>query len=166
MFSNLNSPLLVVTQWKSRLTGSQCSEDPAERGSAGRIQIRTSVMKWFLYAISLIWIAVGCCTILYTSQFRSVVRNLVKSVDQKFLSALPFVAGILFLFSASASRYPWFIRLFGLIGIVKGVFIFLNPKGFYDKSVDWCLDSLTDQTHRFYGIITIILGAAVLSWII
>jgi uncharacterized protein YjeT (DUF2065 family) len=90
----------------------------------------------------------------------------VKSVDQKFLSALPFVAGILFLFSASACRYPWFIRLFGLIGIVKGVFIFLNPKGFYDKSVDWCLGSLTDQTHRFYGIITIILGAAVLSWII
>jgi uncharacterized protein YjeT (DUF2065 family) len=123
-------------------------------------------MKWFLYAISLIWIAVGCCAILYTSQFRSVMRNLVKSVDQKFLSALPFVAGILFLVSASASRHPWFIRLFGLIAIIKGVFIFLNPKGFYDKSVDWCLGSLTDQTHRFYGIITIILGSAVLSWII
>ncbi|UCD32257.1 MAG: hypothetical protein JSW04_00780 [Desulfobacterales bacterium] len=123
-------------------------------------------MKWFLYAISVIWIAVGCSTILYTSQFRSVVRNLLKSVDQKFLSTLPFVAGILFLFSTSASRHPWLIRLFGLIGIFKAIFIFLNPKGFYEKSIDYYLDSLTDQTHRFYGIISILLGTAVLSWII
>ena len=123
-------------------------------------------MKWFLYAISVIWIAVGCCTILYTSQSRNVVEKFLKTIDQKFLSILPFIAGILFLFSASASRHPWFIRLFGLIGIIKGVFIFVNPKGIYDKSADWYLNSLTDQTHRFYGIITIILGTAILSWII
>lgn len=123
-------------------------------------------MKWFLYTISVIWIAVGCCAILYTHQSRNIMRNLVRTINQKFLSTLPFIAGVLFLFSASASRHPWFIRLFGLIGIIKGIFIFVNPKGLYDKSVDWYLDSLTDQTYRFYGIITIILGTAVLSWII
>jgi uncharacterized protein YjeT (DUF2065 family) len=123
-------------------------------------------MKWFLYAISVIWIAVGCCTILYTRQYRDVARKLVKNIDQKFLSVLPFIAGMLFLFSASASRHPWFIRLLGLIAIIKGVFIFVNPKDLYDKAADWVLDSLTDQTHRFYGIIAIILGTAILSWII
>ena len=123
-------------------------------------------MKWFLYAISVIWIVAGCCSILYTRQSKNVVRNLVESMEQKFLATLPFIAGLLFLFSASASRHPWVIRLFGLIGIIKGVFIFVNPKGLYDKSIDWYLDSLTDQTHRFYGIIAIILGTAVLSWII
>ena len=123
-------------------------------------------MKWFLYAISIIWIAVGCCIILYTSQTRNVARNLIKNINQKILSTLPFIAGILFLLSASTSRNPWFIRLFGFIGIIKGVFIFFNPRGFHDKLFDWYLNSLTDQTHRFYGIFAIILGTAVLSWII
>lgn len=158
--------MLISVGDKHSIVKLECQPNGDITGKQIVLITRTSAMKWFLYAISLIWVAVGCCMILYTSQFRSVVRNLVKSVNQKILSALPFVAGILFLFSASASRHPWFIRLFGLIGIIKGVFIFFNPKDFYDKSVDWYLGSLTDQTHRFYGIITIILGAAVLSWII
>jgi uncharacterized protein YjeT (DUF2065 family) len=79
---------------------------------------------------------------------------------------LPFIFGILFLFSASATRNPWFIRLIGFMGITKGLFIFINPKGFYDKLSDWYLNSLSDQTHRFYGIFAIILGTAVLSWIL
>ena len=123
-------------------------------------------MRWFLYAISMIWIAAGCCIILYTSQTKNVVKNLIKTIDQKILSTLPFIAGILFLFSAPTSRNPWFIRLFGFIGIIKGVFIFFNPKDLHDKFFDWYFNSLTDQTHRFYGIFTIILGTAVLSWII
>lgn len=28
-------------------------------------------MKWFLYAISVIWIAIGCCTILYNNETRN-----------------------------------------------------------------------------------------------
>jgi uncharacterized protein YjeT (DUF2065 family) len=94
------------------------------------------------------------------------MRNLLKTVDRKLLSILPFIAGVLFLFSAADSRHPWIIRLFGLIGIIKAIFVFVDPKGIYNKSVGWSLDSLTDQTHRFFGIVTIILGTAVLSWII
>jgi len=123
-------------------------------------------MKWFLYVISLIWISVGCCTILYTNETKNIIRSLIKTIDQKILSILPFIFGILFLFSASASRNPWFIRLIGFMGITKGLFIFINPKGFYDKFSDWYLNSLSDQTHRFYGIFVIILGTAVLSWIV
>ena len=123
-------------------------------------------MKWFLYAISLIWISIGCCFIFYTNETKNIIRSLIKTIDQKILSILPFVFGILFLFSASASRNPWFIRLIGFIGITKGLLIFINPKGCYDKFSEWYLNSLSDQTHRFYGIFAIILGTAVLSWIL
>ena len=123
-------------------------------------------MKWFLFAISLIWIAVGCFAILYTDETRNTVRSLTKKMDRKMLSILACIAGILFLFSAPASRFPWIIRLFGLIGIAKGVFIFVNPKGFHDTFFDWYLDSLSNQTHRFYGIVAIIFGTAVMSWIL
>ena len=123
-------------------------------------------MKWFLYAISLIWIAIGCCIILYTSETRKVVKRTLEGTDRRILSVLPFIAGILFLFAASASRNLWFIRCLGLISILKGVVIFLNPKDIHDDITDWYLNSLSDQTHRLFGIITLILGTAVLSWII
>lgn len=123
-------------------------------------------MKWFLYAISLISIAVGCCTILYTNKTLKVVKNVVKGVDLRILSILMFVAGVLFLLSASVCRYPWVIRFLGLWSLIEGVFAFTNPHNLYNKILDWYLDSLSDQTHRLFGIISIIFGIAVLSWIL
>ena len=124
------------------------------------------VMKWFLYAISLIWIAIGCCMILYTSETKNFMERMIKEIDLRILSILPFVAGILFLLSASVCRFPWVIRFIGLMSLVEGVLAFSNPSNLYDKLMDWYLDSISDQTHRLFGIITIILGTAVLSWIL
>jgi len=123
-------------------------------------------MKWFLYAMSLIWIAIGCCIILYTDETKNVMRSIVKEIDLRILSILPFAAGILFLLSASGCRFPWVIRFIGLMSLVEGVLAFSNPSNLYDKLMDWYLDSISDQTHRLFGIITIILGTAVLSWIL
>ena len=123
-------------------------------------------MKWFLYAISLIWITIGCCIILYTGEARKVAKRTLQGTDRRIISILPFIAGILFLFAASASRNSWFIRCIGLISVLKGVVVFLNPKDIHDDIIDWYLNSLSDQTHRFFGIIMLILGTAVLSWIV
>ncbi len=123
-------------------------------------------MQWFLYAMSLIWIAIGCCIILYTDETKDVIRSIVKGVDLRILSILPFVAGVLFLLSASVCHYPWVIRFIGLMSLVEGVLAFFNPSNLYDRLMDWYLDSLSDQTHRLFGTITIILGTAILSWIL
>jgi len=123
-------------------------------------------MKWFLYAISLIWIAAGCCSILYTSETRNVMNRMIKEVDRKLISIVPLIAGILFLFAASASSVPWFIRLIGLMGILKGVFVLVAPSNLYDQVNNWYLKSLSDQAHRLWGIIALILGTAILSWIL
>ncbi len=123
-------------------------------------------MKWFLYAISLISIAAGCCTILYTDETKKTVRSIVKGIGLRILSILMFVVGILFLLSASVCRFPWVIRFLGLWSLIEGVFAFTNPHNLYNKILDWYLDSLSDQTHRLFGIISIIFGTAVLSWIL
>jgi uncharacterized protein YjeT (DUF2065 family) len=123
-------------------------------------------MKWFLYAFSLISIAAGSSAILYTDETKNVGRSIVKSIDLKILSILMFVAGILFLLSASACSYPWIIRFLGLMSLIEGVLAFTNPNNLYNNLVGWYLDSLSDQTHRLFGIITIVLGTAVLSWIL
>ena len=123
-------------------------------------------MKWFLYAISLIWIAAGCCSILYTSETRNVMNRMIKEIDRKLISIVPLIAGILFLFAASASSVPWFIRLIGLMGILKGVFVLVAPSNLYGQVNNWYLNSLSDEADRLWGIIALILGTAILSWIL
>jgi uncharacterized protein YjeT (DUF2065 family) len=123
-------------------------------------------MKWFLYAFSLIYISVGCCSILYTNETKNYVRRIFNNIDQKILSALPFIFGILFILSASATCIPWLFRLIGLMAVIEGVVFFLIPKDLYDKFMDWYLNSLSGQTYRLSGILGIILGTAFLSWIL
>ena len=123
-------------------------------------------MRWFLYAISLFYIAFGCCSILYTNETKNIVKSIISNIDQKILSVLPFLFGILFIFSASTTRIPWLIRLIGLMAFIEGVVFFLIPKDLYDKFMDWYLNSFSDQTYRLSGILGIILGIAFLSWIL
>jgi uncharacterized protein YjeT (DUF2065 family) len=123
-------------------------------------------MRWLLYAFSLIYISVGCCSILYTNETKNYVRRIFNNIDQKILSALPFIFGILFILSASATRIPWLFRLIGLMAVIEGVVFFLIPKDLYEKFMDWYLNSLSDQTYRLSGILGIILGVAFLSWML
>ncbi len=124
------------------------------------------IMKWILYAISLVYISIGCCSILYTNETKNIVKSIFSNIDQKILSALPFIFGILFILSASATRIPWLFRVIGLMAVIEGVVFFLIFKNLYDKFMDWYLNSLSDQTYRLSGILGIILGTAFLSWIL
>jgi len=123
-------------------------------------------MKWILYAISLIWVTYGACAILYTSETRNASHSMFKGIDHKILAVLPAVAGLLLIFAASASRNAWFIRLIGVMGVIKGVFFFANPHNLNDRVLDWFLESISDQGLRLHGIVALILGTAVLSWIL
>jgi uncharacterized protein YjeT (DUF2065 family) len=123
-------------------------------------------MKWFLYAISLIYISIGCCSILYTNETKNIVKSIFSNIDQKILSALPFTLGFLFIISAPATHIPWLFRVIGLMAVFEGVVFFLIPKDLYDKFMNWYLNYLSDQTYRLSGILGIILGTAFLSWIL
>jgi uncharacterized protein YjeT (DUF2065 family) len=122
-------------------------------------------MKWILYIISVLWIVFGSCAILYTASTRRSLKNVIQNFDLKIIAALPLITGLLLLFAASASHYPWFVRLIGLLVIIKGVFIGLNPNKMVDAVNQWYIDTATDQSYRFFGIMFIILGTALLSWV-
>ena len=123
-------------------------------------------MTWFLYTISLLCITIGCCTILYADDSRNVLRNIFDKIDRKILSAFEVVMGILLVVSATASHHSWLIRLIGFMAVIEGVVIFFIPKNLYDELIDWYINSASDQTYRLFGIVTLILGTAVLSWIL
>jgi len=123
-------------------------------------------MAWFLYFISAAWIVIGSCAILYTRETRLATETFLSRIPTQALGAIPFISGILLIMAASAGSHPWIIRIFGVIGLIKGFFIIINPNDLYRKTMDWYLVSLSDQTHRFIGILTVILGTALLSWIL
>jgi uncharacterized protein YjeT (DUF2065 family) len=122
-------------------------------------------MKWFLYAISFLWITAGSLSIIYTTESRNVMKRLFEKTDRKILSVFPAIVGILLFISASWSIHSWFLRMLGIMAVIKGAIIFINPKNLYDEMMNWYLNSLSDQTYRFFGIVMIIIGTAVLSWI-
>jgi len=123
-------------------------------------------MREFLYAYSVLCIGLGSCLVLYTTESRKVLGNMLMGVDRRFLAPLPAVFGILLILAASHARNAGFIRLLGFIGVAEGGFIFANPKGLYEQVSDWLLNSASDQTFRLFGIISLILGTAILSWIL
>ena len=123
-------------------------------------------MSAFLYAISFLCIAIGCCTILYTDETRNFMKRLFNQIDRKFLSVFEVIMGILLLVSATASHQSWLIRLIGLLAVIEGGVILLMPKNLYDELINWYVNSLSDQTYRLFGILSLILGTAMLSWVL
>lgn len=123
-------------------------------------------MEWILYAISLIWVAIGSGTILYTTECRNLIGQLTNGVDRRIVAIPPAVVGILLIISFTASQNRWFVILLGVIAVLKGVFVFVNPKGYYDQCAGWYVNTASDQTYRLFGIIAILLGTTLMSWIL
>ena len=67
--------------------------------------------------------------------------------------------------SASATTYPWVLRVIGLLAIAEAVVAFTNPGKIYSRMLDWYFGKASDQTQRLFGIIGIIFGTVILSWI-
>jgi len=121
-------------------------------------------MQWILYAFSLVFVAFGVYMILYTDNARNLFRQFIQ-MGFKTLSIIAAIIGFLFLVSASASHYPWFLRFVGIFSIVEGVVLYINPQDIMGRIYAWYLDEASDQTFRASGIITVIFGTALISWI-
>jgi uncharacterized protein YjeT (DUF2065 family) len=122
-------------------------------------------MKWFLYLISGIWIAYGAWQILYTEQSRQMARDLFKASYTKVLGLVAALVGLLLLLSTTHTLNPPVMIFLGILIMAKGAFLFFNPGNLYARLYQWYVDSNSDQTYRLYGIILLILGTVVLSWI-
>jgi hypothetical protein len=122
-------------------------------------------MQWFLYLFSVLWIALGACLILYTQQTRERMAGLIGTGRDKFVALVPALIGLLLILSASSSRNSWFIVLIGIVGLAKGAMIFTNFMGLWEQTRQWYLETARDQTYRLSGIVALVLGTAVFSWV-
>jgi uncharacterized protein YjeT (DUF2065 family) len=92
------------------------------------------------------------------------LKGLLTRLDRIYLAMIPAIFGLLLLFAASSTTHSWFIGTIGILGIIKGVMIYFNPGGLFEISIKW-LDTLSDQGYRLVGIIALVLGTVVISWI-
>jgi len=121
-------------------------------------------MKWFIYLFSILWVASGGFLILYTDQYRELMRKLIDRMGRVPLAVTAVVIGLLLILSARGSVNAGVIAVIGILAMAKGVVFFLNPNRIFEKILRWWLEDAVDQTYRLAGIIALILGTALLSW--
>jgi hypothetical protein len=121
-------------------------------------------MEWIIWLVSLSWIAFGCLAILYTAQTREKAGQVMVRIGRVPGSVTALVIGGLLVVASRDSLQAGFILAIGLLALVKGGVFLWNPAGIYEKTIQWSLETASDQTYRFMGIITLILGTALFSW--
>jgi len=122
-------------------------------------------MKIILYLFSLLYIAAGVCLILYTRETRAFTKRIMDELGIKILAAGGIAFSLLLFYAAPAARNSWFVVLLGLLGIVKAGLFIADPHHFSKVATDWYLNTATAETYRFLGIVVLIIGTAVFSWI-
>lgn len=123
-------------------------------------------MKWFLYFMSIYFIVVGIILILYTDWLRKLLQKMLKSVNLRWLFPLPLIFGVLFILSRDLIFHPWFIIAIGILVIGKGIYFLLSPKKQFDTLLNWWINKAQDITFRFWGLIILVLGITLFSWIL
>ncbi len=121
-------------------------------------------MIWFLYGIAFLWIAAGTLFILYTEESRRFLRDSMAKMNPKLLAFIPMVVGILLILAARVSGAFWLVLILGLLAIGKGVYFLFGPRGQIKALFDWWFKSAQDRTYRFWGVIMVLLGMVLLSW--
>lgn len=122
-------------------------------------------MKWLLHLIGILLVAAGSAYILYTQRFRSALFHVLNTVNPKLLSVLPLTIGILLVLSAFHSVNSWFIIVLGLSAIIKGLLLIIAPESVYEKMMRWYFEKTSDRTGRFFGIVALVIGTAVMCWV-
>ena len=120
--------------------------------------------KAIVYFLGFGYIAISSVLILYTRETVEFFKNILQSYQLKYISILPAIFGILFLAAAPATVYPWLFIIFALIAFAEAALAIADPKKLYSRFLNWYFD-VSDQTQRLFGIIGIVFGTVILTWI-
>lgn len=122
-------------------------------------------MKWILYIISFLWIILGVIQVLYTEKSQKVLKHLMTENNPKLLAVIPLMIGFLLCISAFWSQATWFIFILGLLGCLKGILFLFLPTKHTQKFLQWWFEKASDQLIRLGGLIMVVLGVSIISWI-
>jgi uncharacterized protein YjeT (DUF2065 family) len=123
-------------------------------------------MNIVLYILAILWIVVGTFLVLYTESTKGVFEKVFLTDHFRWLAVLPLVFGILLVVGAfSQKEMFWLVFILGVLGILKGVLLIIGPSAQIKKYLDWWFHKASDRTIRLNGLISVILGTAILSYL-
>ncbi len=123
-------------------------------------------MNILLYILAILWIVMGTFLVLYTEATQEVLKKLFFTDHFRWVAALPLIFGILLVVGAFFHKEMfWLIFVLGVLGILKGLFLIIGPSGQIKELIDWWFHKASERTIRVSGLISIILGTAILSYL-
>jgi uncharacterized protein YjeT (DUF2065 family) len=124
-------------------------------------------MRVALYCISILWIALGTFLVIYTNGAKAFLKKLFFTENIKWMAVFPIIVGLILVAGAFYNgEMFWFAFILGLLGIIKGVSLVIIPSYRSKALLDWWFTQASDGTIRLFGLITFILGSALLSYLI
>ena len=123
-------------------------------------------MNIVLYILAILWIVMGTFLVLYTEATQEVLKKLFFTDHFRWVAALPLIFGILLVVGAFFHKEMfWLIFVLGVLGILKGLFLIIGPSGQIKELLDWWFHKASERTIRLSGLISVILGTAILSYL-
>ena len=123
-------------------------------------------MTAVLYVLAILWIVVGTFLVLYTERTQEVFKKHFFTEQFRWLAALPLIFGFLLVVGAFSHKGMfWLVFVLGVLGILKGVFLIIGPSTQIKALLDWWFHKASERTIRLNGLISVILGTAILSYL-
>ncbi len=123
-------------------------------------------MKWILYVIAILFVVLGTWANLYPVQASKRLQSLVEGITPRWSAVVALATGMMLLIAAPASHQgTGFVRLLGILGMVKGIVLFAMSKERYQRLLDWWFDPAKEQSWRVWGLLMLVLGVVILSWL-
>jgi uncharacterized protein YjeT (DUF2065 family) len=123
-------------------------------------------MNIVLYILAILWIVAGTFLVLYTESTKEFLKKLFLTDHFRWLAVLPLIFGILLVVGAFYHKEMfWLVFILGVLGLLKGVFLIIGPSAQIKKLLEWWFHKASDRTIRLNGLISVILGTAILSYL-
>jgi hypothetical protein len=121
-------------------------------------------MVWFLYIAAILFIAKGSFLVLHTEKALELSERILEKGSHRIWGIAGATFGILLSVASFWSGVVWFLFLLGLLLGGLGIFVFLGE----DEKVQPLLrtwSSMSSTGLRLWGLILVVTGTAILSWI-
>ncbi len=121
-------------------------------------------MVWFLYIAAVLFIAKGSFLVLHTEKALELGEMILEKSTYRMWGIVGGAFGILLSVSSFWSGMVWFLFLLGLMFAGLGIFVFLGEEEKVRPLVrTW--SSMSGTGLRLWGLILVVTGTAILSWI-
>jgi len=96
-------------------------------------------MRYVLLIIAAVWLALGITTAYAPEAVSSFLALEWITPWLKVMAALPLAIGAILLFGAQRFRLTIYLRIIGLLALLKGMFLLVAPAAYSRSMLDWYL---------------------------